>query len=196
MAQSAGFPPPRVLNTSCINMAEEWKNWAQRFDIYCVASETNKKPEEVQVARFLSCLGEDALNIFNTFGLSDGDKKKMTVVRKKFDDYFTPRRNVVFERFQFWKHIQQPGESIDAFVTTLRLRARTCEFGEQEDSLIRDRIVLSCTDARVQERLLREPELTLDKSLELCCAAEAAQQQLRVINSGSGTEQTSFSPVV
>jgi hypothetical protein len=196
MAQSAGFPPPRVLNTSCINMAEEWKNWAQRFDIYCVASETNKKPEEVQVARFLSCLGEDALNIFNTFGLSDGDKKKMTVVRKKFDDYFTPRRNVVFERFQFWKHIQQPGESIDAFVTTLRLRARTCEFGEQEDSLIRDRIVLSCTDARVQERLLREPGLTLDKTLELCRAAEAAQQQLRVINSGSGTEQTSFSPVV
>jgi hypothetical protein len=38
--------------------------------------------------------------------------------------------------------------------------------------------------------------LTLDKTLELCRAAEAAQQQLRVINSGSGTEQTSFSPVI
>jgi hypothetical protein len=84
---------------------------------------------------------------------------------------------------------------IDAFVTTLRLRARTCEFGEQEDSLIRDRIVLSCTDARVQERLLCEPGLTLDKALELCRAAETAQQQLRVINSGSGTEQTLFSSV-
>jgi hypothetical protein len=144
-------------------MAEEWKSWAQRFDIYCVASETNKKAEDVQVARFLSCMGEDALNIFNTFGLSDGDKKKMAVVRKKFDDYFTPRRNVVFERFQFWKHVQQPGESIDAFVTTLRLRARTCKFGDQEESLIRDRLMISCPDARLQERLLRENEESLAK---------------------------------
>jgi hypothetical protein len=184
MAQSAGFPPPRILNTSCINMAEEWKSWAQRFDIYCVASETNKKPEDVQVARFLSCIGEDALNIFNTFGLSDGDKKKMAVVRKKFDEYFTPRRNVVFERFQFWKHVQQPGESIDAFVTTLRLRARTCEFGDQEESLIRDRLVISCPDARLQERLLRENEESLAKVVDICRAAETSQQQLKAIKTG------------
>jgi hypothetical protein len=77
-------------------------------------------------------MGEDALNIFNTFGLSDGDNYKMAVVRKQLDEYFTPRRNVVFERFQLWKHVQKPGESIDAFITTLLLRARTCEFSDQE----------------------------------------------------------------
>jgi len=88
---------------------------------------------------------------------------------------------VVFERFQFWKCSQAPGEAIDGFVTTLRLRAKTCEFGDQEESLIRDRVVLGCTDSRLQEQLLREPDLSLTKALQLCRAAEATAEQMKLI---------------
>jgi len=49
---------------------------------------------------------------------------------------------VVYERFLFWKLTQQQGESIDTFVTTLRLRAASSEFENQTESMIRDRIVL------------------------------------------------------
>ena len=196
MAQSTGFPIPRAMNTNSRNLAEEWKQWQQRFDIYMVATEVTKKPDAVQVAIFLSCIGEEAVKIYNTFVYADGeDRNKLNTIRKKFSDYFTPRRNVVFERYQFWRLTQAAGESIDAFVTKLRLQAQSCEFGEQETTLMRDRIVLTCPDSRLQERLLREADLTLDKALALCRAAETTQQQLRAIKTGSDQPSSTLTSI-
>jgi len=92
---------------------------------------------------------------------------------------------VVYERFLFWKLTQQQGESIDTFVTTLRLRAASSEFENQTESMIRDRIVLGCPDRQVQERLLRESDLTLQKALDVCRAAEATKSQMKSITCNS-----------
>ena len=55
-----------------------------------------------------------------------------------------------------------------------------CEFSEQHDSMIRDRIVFGVSDSRLKERLLRESsELTLEKGISLCSAAEAGANQLK-----------------
>ena len=71
------------------------------------------------------------------------------------------------------------GESIEAFVTQLRLKAKTCEFGNHEESLIRDRIVIGCQEARLQERMLREPDLNLTKAIDFCRAAETTKEQVK-----------------
>lgn len=90
--------------------------------------------------------------------------------------------------------LRSAGESIDSFVTTLRLRAKSCDFGDQEESLIRDRVVLGCADHRVQERLLREPDLTLQKALDICRAAEATKGQMQVLqNCESNSSSASVS---
>ena len=70
-------------------------------------------------------------------------------------------------------------------MTSLRFRARSCEFAELTDSLIHDKVVLSCPDARFQERLLRESDLSLTKAIDLSRAAKATQQQLRAIKAGT-----------
>ena len=57
--------------------------------------------------------------------------------------------------------------------------ADNCEFRDLKDSLIRDRIVLGVTDNHVRECLLRVPDLTLEKALEISRAAEATQSQLK-----------------
>ena len=48
-----------------------------------------------------------------------------------------------------------------------------------KDSLIRDRIVFGIADNKVRERLLRVPDLTLNKALEIARAAESTQSQLK-----------------
>jgi len=73
----------------------------------------------------------------------------------KFREYCTPRKNEVFERYKFIELTQVIGEFIDSFAAALRLRAKDCGFGDQTESLIRDRIVFGCVDTRVKERLLR-----------------------------------------
>ncbi|GFT59523.1 uncharacterized protein TNCV_3406281 [Trichonephila clavipes] len=47
------------------------------------------------------------------------------------------------------------GQTIETYVTQLKTLASTCEFAEQENGLIRDRIVQGIKDSGLQERLLR-----------------------------------------
>ena len=71
----------------------------------------------------------------------------------------------------------QNGRPFDHFLTELKQKARTCEFENICDSLIRDRIVIGIDSKSTRERLLREPDLTLEKSSILCRAAEQCKQQ-------------------
>ena len=62
------------------------------------------------------------------------------------------------------------------------LKAKTCEFLNLRDSLIKDRIVLGIISQRVRERLLREDDLTLQKAMQICQAAEATERQLNKLD--------------
>ena len=55
----------------------------------------------------------------------------------------------------------------------MKLKSSHCEFGTLKESLI----VAGTKDKRVQERLLREPDLTLDKVIAICRAAEETKKQ-------------------
>jgi len=55
--------------------------------------------------------------------------------------------------------------------------------------MIRDRIVIGWTDSRLQQRLLREPELTLAKAVDICRSAEVTKEQLRDIAGTTSVHQ-------
>ncbi|GBO42922.1 hypothetical protein AVEN_170139-1, partial [Araneus ventricosus] len=73
----------------------------------------------------------------------------------------------------------QEGQAIECYVTQLKTLASTCEYEEQENGLIRDRIVLGIRDSGLKERLLRESGLGLEKAIEIVRAAETSREQLR-----------------
>ena len=50
-----------------------------------------------------------------------------------------------------------------------------------EDELIRDRVVCGILSERVQQRLLREQDLTLDKAMSICQAEEESQKQMKLL---------------
>ena len=51
--------------------------------------------------------------------------------------------------------------------------------------MIRDKLVFGHRDDRVKERMLREPDLTLTKALDICHAAESTHAQLREMSGGA-----------
>ena len=91
------------------------------------------------------------MEIYNTLATTyeDTDNKTMDEVIQAFENYCAPRRNTVFERHQFWAHQFHEHTGIDKFVMELRQRARTCEFKDTEDLMLRDKIVFSVSDARL-----------------------------------------------
>ena len=63
--------------------------------------------------------------IFDTIPETGDD---FATAMEKLDNYFTPKKNVTYEIFQFIKAVQQSGEMVDQFATRLRKLASTCEF--------------------------------------------------------------------
>ena len=63
----------------------------------------------------------------------------------------------------------------------MKTRASTCEFGVECDNMIRDKIIFGVRERSLKERMLREADLTLEKAIDLCHAAEASKAHLKTM---------------
>lgn len=90
-----------------------------------------------------------------------------------------PKTNVIYERHIFNTADQLSNESFDDYLCRLRELAKTCEFGDIADQMIRDRIVLGTNDQSVRGRLLRESKLTLNSAVDMCRTSERTASQLK-----------------
>ena len=150
------------------------------------AAELEKKSKPTQTAILLNVTGMEALEVYNSFLFADPKHKdNVEEVLKKFKSHCQPHHNTVFESHHFWTRDQQDGESIDQWVKDLKTKATACKFGVQQDSLIQDKIVFGLTDGRVKERLLREPNLTMQKAIDLCRATSPGDGQGAAVGRGA-----------
>ena len=176
------FRPPAPLRLACSNLETEWASFEKKFRWFLIAIGADEKPDATKLAMLLSTVGDDAVKVFEAFTYQEGEScDTFDVVIRKFKEYCTPVRNIVYERFLFWQHAQTQGENIDHYVTRQRHLAKSCNF--LEDNMIRDHTVFTCPDARLQERLLRETDLTLAKAITLCRAAEVTREQIKTLSS-------------
>ena len=102
-------------------------------------------------------------------------------MKAKFDGHFVKRRNVIYERAKFNLRRQEPGESVDSFITSLYGLAEHCGYSGLHDEMIRDRIVVGLRDARLSEKLQLDAELSLDKAVAQVRQAEAVKQQQSLV---------------
>ncbi len=119
--------PPSNLNLTR-NVAENWKTWKQRFELYIKAAGLKDKSDEQKCAILLHCIGEDAIDVFNSFVFTEEETDKYDILVKRFEDYAIPKRNPTAERIPLNRRKQIPGESFDKFVTDLKNKAKTCTF--------------------------------------------------------------------
>ena len=144
----------------------------------------HQEPEAVQVATLLSVVGAEARKVFATFTgwASDTDQNKIQPVLQKFAAYCQPLKNVPFERCKFYYRMQESGESYDHYRTALRQLEERCEFESiTPNQILRYRLVFGIRDSKVRERLLREKNLSLEKTDEICRSHETMVQQMKVV---------------
>ena len=111
-------------------------------------------------------------------------------MKAKFDGHFVKRRNVIYERARFNQRVQEPGESVDAFITALYGLAEHCGYAGLHDEMIRDRILVGLRDAKLSENLQLDSDLTLEKAVTKVRQAETVKQQQPLVR-GSGGSQVS-----
>lgn len=110
------------------------------------------------------------------------DANRLPDVFTKFEAYFNPRRNRLYEWYSFWSLTQSSGEPVDMFVKRLRTQATKCEFGEMRDMMMLCRCDFGISDQKLKEKLLQDPEITLNRAINLIRASEVTKAQLQTLN--------------
>ena len=97
---------------------------------------------------------------------------------ERFDQYFRPKKNTIHARAVFGQRLQKPGESVESFIRNLYVLAPDCDFGDNKNEFIRDRIVAGIRDKDVSKQLQMKSDLTLDVAIEMARQAETIQYQM------------------
>lgn len=170
------------------NVSENWQKWYQKFELFLLASGKSSEVDQVKIALLLNLIGDEGLEVFNAFTYAKkDDKEKFDKVVKKFTEHCQPKKNIVFERFKFHGAVQKINQSIDQFVTEIKNLAKSCEFKE-ENSMIRDRIVIGIKNDAIKEKLLQISDLTTEKAIEVYKAWESSKKQVQEMSRKSENE--------
>ena len=104
--------------------------------------------------------------------------------KKNLDQYFTPLSNVPYERHTFLSIAQESNETVEQYITRLRVKAETCEFGviDSVDEQIRDQVVEKCASNHLRCKLIGKGRtLTLKNVHDAARALGDSERQARSI---------------
>ncbi|KAG4068498.1 hypothetical protein HA402_004839 [Bradysia odoriphaga] len=156
------------------DLKTNWKRFRQEFDIYMTASEKNQKSSEIQAALLLNMIGEYGRQLFNDFEMNDTDKKDIDKILAKFEKICVPEKNIVMERLKFNRRCQQKGETFDQFLESIQNLILSCEYGNDEDNILRDRILAGISKPSLTEELIAREDVWDVKTAITLCRARAA----------------------
>ena len=124
----------------------------------------------------LNLAGRDALERSKEFEFESAEvEAKLANWKAKFYELCQPMKNIIVLRHGFFSKHQKEGENFNSFVTSLRSKAKACEFGAMKDEMIRDRIVCGINDSKTRSVLFSKPNLILKRAIEICELQESAE---------------------
>ena len=106
-------------------------------------------------------------------------------VIEAFQKYCSPHKNILYGRYGFWSLHQEDQEPIDAYLTRLKIKIDMCEYVKEgwppavREELTRNKFVFRLIDDNLKERLLREPNLDLNRVVEIAQRGESSKQQVK-----------------
>ncbi|XP_033730983.1 uncharacterized protein K02A2.6-like [Pecten maximus] len=185
-AYSTSLRLPPQLDITSGNVSENFKRWKREVEIYLAASGAGERNQRIQTAIILNCAGSHVLEIYDQITWEEeGDKDDPNKVLQALEKYCNPRDNEVLESHRFWNLPYQ--EPFDIFLTEMKTRVSACNFQEKE-RMMRDKIVFTVT-GKLQELLLREDKLTLEKAVKVCRAFEQSNKQVRELRDTNPTSR-------
>lgn len=91
-----------VLNIQEGFDAIKWQKFKQAFEIYVNAIDVKLENGKQICSLMLYSMGEEGLDIYNTFELKKEEQNNFDVLVSNFDKYFLPKINITYERHKFF----------------------------------------------------------------------------------------------
>ncbi|XP_068703709.1 uncharacterized protein [Montipora foliosa] len=174
-----GLAPFRCSDTAGISA--RWERWPRAFELF--ADGKGVKHADQKKALMLHTAGLSVQDIFFTLDEGTGENNYLKA-KDALDKYFKPQANVPYERLCFREMSQLPSETVEQFVTRLRQKAQSCEFGDAAavDEQIRDQVISKCLSHNIRRKHLEKGKiLTLQQLREIARVMEDSEKQARKI---------------
>lgn len=163
-----------------------WTRWRLMFEDWLVAIGFPATAAfAVRKAALLrASLGVEGARIY--YSLAAAEAEEYATVVGRLNGHFGRPSGVIFNRAQFTRHLQRPGDTIVQFLSTLRELAKKCNYPEEQfDERVRDQFAAGCCSDKIRERLLQEPETkSLDDLVSLAATMERALLEAPALMSG------------
>ena len=65
------FRIPEILVVDSIGGSDIWNNWIQDYNIYESSNEIEWKSQQIQIYTFLNIIGQEDIDIYNTFDYNE-----------------------------------------------------------------------------------------------------------------------------
>ena len=175
-------PPFEVDHFSRSDRLVFWLNgsrlWLRAFELF--ATGKGVKNVDQKKALLLHTAGLNVQDIYFTLteeGGSDGYQKAKATLNK----YFKPQANVPYEKLCFREKGQLANETVEQFVTRLRQKAQTCEFGDAAtvNEQIRDQVTSNCLSHEPRRKLLHKGRNLTPQLREIARSMEESEKQAR-----------------
>ncbi len=176
-----------------VNLGPRWEKWLSRLNRFFLANGWKVEENATQMEAMLFLLaGPRVEEIHGTLGeavtLPTGSPEDaFTKAAARLNAYFKPKRNHMMEKFNFRTAKQEESETIETYVTRLRLLAKHCEFSNV-DTEIMTQVVLSCHSTKLRRELLKVEDLKMEKLLSLGRVHDTLNDQVERVE-GKSTEQ-------
>ena len=120
-----------------------WDKWIKRLerllealDIIEKAAHSEQQKTAIDKRRLALLLHYAGPEVEDIYGTLTGNKYLYSTAKPLFATYFTPKKNVELDIFNFRRSQQEPAENMDAFVTRLRQQATRCNFAVADLEII------------------------------------------------------------
>ena len=157
---------------------EKWCQWIKSFEMHLVAIDGTQYSDVRKQALLYNCLGAEGRRLFDNIlpvvkpeGVAQDDWNVYVEAKKRMEEYFDTSISIIMERHNFYYRYQAPGESVEAYVATLRMLASTCAFINTNE-MIRDQVVMRMTCIKAQEKLLCHKNPSLDRVISTIKSSE------------------------
>ena len=188
MARVAARPGPVDLKNG--NVCKAWERFKQKFEIFLIATGQATATSKVRWALLMGEAGDDAYDVYTSFKdklvtkTRDADGNEVVTdqsesyeaVIAEFNSFAAEKRSLTACREQFNSRNQRAQEPFTTWLTDLRNLIRPCEYGNIEESMLKDRLVWGTRDKRLRESLRAKPAYTLQEVIDACKAVENAHK--------------------
>ena len=177
------------MNWGSTNLTEAFSLFKQKCELYFTIK---KITGEQQVPYILRAVEDEGLKRYNSWTLTETEKKDPSHLWACFTSQLEPSQNFHVARLKLHYYYQKSNETLDDFITRCRGQVAKCNFTPEEtNERILEQIIASTPITDFQKELPEKPkDYTLGQAIELGRTFEATRQSLTELKNMNTTDTT------